>query len=198
MLIAMPQPNWPRRLKPLIFILCLLPLGGLIARAVLHQLGANPIEEIIHTTGLWALRMLLITLTITPLRRLSGWHGLLQWRRMLGLYAFFYASLHLASYAVLDQYFDWPAILEDIAKRPYIMAGMFAYSLLIPLAITSNNTLIRRMGGEAWRKLHSLVYPLSAAAILHYAWLVKADWRDPAIYGAILLGLLLARWQVKK
>ena len=178
--------------KPVLFILCLLPLTILIVNAVSNRLGANPIEAITHFTGIWALRFLLITLAITPLRRLTRINQLISYRRMLGLFAFFYVCLHFLTYVVLDHFFDWHAIGQDIIKRPYITVGFLAFVLLIPLAVTSTNNMVRRLGSK-WRQLHHLIYPVGILAILHFLWLVKADLLEPAIYGLILLGLLILR-----
>ena len=187
------------RLKAALFLLCLMPLLWLAYSAFSHTLGANPIEAITRTLGDWALRFLLIVLAVTPLRRLPGLGALARLRRMLGLYAFFYALLHLLGYVVLDQFFDWAAIGADILKRPYITIGMAAFALLVPLAATSTDRMIRRLGGHRWRQLHRLVYLAAALGVVHYYLLVKADTREPIIYGvtlALLLGLRLPwrRW----
>lgn len=176
-------------LKALVFVASLMPLAVLVAGALGNSLGANPIETIIRTLGDWALRFLLITLTITPLRGLTGWRALVQLRRMLGLYAFFYLCLHLSAYLVLDQFFAWGAILEDIIKRPYITIGMLGFALLLPLALTSNQMSMRRLGSN-WKRLHRLIYPAAIGAVLHFTMMVKADLREPLIY-ALLLALLL-------
>jgi sulfoxide reductase heme-binding subunit YedZ len=178
--------------KAALFLLCLVPLAVLAARAGLGQLGANPIEAINRALGDWALRFLLISLAVTPLRQL-GWRGAARLRRMLGLYAFFYAAAHVTSYVVLDNFFDWPAIAADILKRRYITVGMLALMLLLPLAATSTDAMIRRLGGRRWRRLHRLVYAAAMLAVLHYAWMVKADLREPILYGALLAVLLLWR-----
>jgi methionine sulfoxide reductase heme-binding subunit len=185
--------------KRILFVLCLLPLAYYAQGAWQDSLGANPIEAVTRGLGDWALRLLLITLAVTPLRRWTGWTWLVKLRRMLGLFVFFYACLHLTTYLWLDQFFDWPAIGTDILKRPFIAAGMITFALLIPLAVTSSNAMIRRLGGQRWRSLHRLIYPLAMIAVLHYTWMVKVDVRQPALYGvllAILLGLRLWwRWQ---
>jgi len=182
----------PALIKSLVFIACLLPLVFGIQAGFTDQLGANPIEEITHRTGDWTLRLLLITLAVTPLRRMSGWSWPLRVRRMLGLFTFFYACLHLLTYFVLDQFFDWDEILKDIIKRPYITIGFSAFVLLVPLAITSTNAMMRRLG-KRWGQLHQLVYVIAVFGILHYLWLVKADYLLPLIHAAILLALLLMR-----
>lgn len=189
----MPGPASARQLatlKRLLFILCLVPLARLAWGAWDDALGANPIEFIQRSLGSWTLNFLLITLTVSPLRRLSGWHWLLRLRRMLGLYAFCYAALHLVSYLWLDQFFDWRAIAKDILKRPFITVGMSAFLLLLPLAATSSNAMIRRLGGRRWQQLHRSVYLIAVLGVVHYWWLVKRDVTLPALYAA-LLGLLL-------
>jgi len=179
-----------RLLKALIFCAALIPLGKLIVAGIQGGLGANPIEKITHTTGWWTLTFLLITLSVTPLRKLTGWSWPIRLRRMLGLYAFFYGSLHFSTYLVLDQFFDWRAIVKDIAKRPYITVGFPAYVLMIPLAITSTNAMMRRLGGQRWRALHRLVYVTATGGVVHFWWLVKKDIREPALF-AVLLSILL-------
>lgn len=178
-----------RMLKPVIFIACALPLVFLVVDAFTGELGANPVETITHATGDWTLRLLLITLSMTPLRGIAGWSWPLRLRRMLGLYSFFYALLHLLTYLWLDQFFDVQAILHDIVKRPFITVGMAAFLMLIPLAMTSTNAMMRRLGRH-WKRLHRLVYLVAIGGVLHYLWLVKADVRDPLIYGALLALLL--------
>jgi sulfoxide reductase heme-binding subunit YedZ len=172
--------------KPGLFIISLLPLAEL----GWLELGANPVETVTHHTGQWALRFLLLTLAVTPLRRLSGWNWLLRFRRMLGLFAFFYALLHFCTYLVFDQFFDLAAIAEDVVKRPYITVGFLAFLLLIPLAATSTHAMIRRLGARRWQRLHRLVYAIGILVIVHYLWLVKADSTRPLGYAAILSVLL--------
>lgn len=152
-------------------------------------LGADPIAEIEHRTGLWALRMLLITLALTPLRQLTGQTTVIRFRRMLGLYALFYATLHLSAYLMLDLRGYWTQIFEEIAKRPYITVGFLAWLLLLPLAITSTQGWMRRLKRN-WGRLHRLIYPIGILAVLHFWWLVKSDIREPAMYAAILAALL--------
>ncbi|MGB1111256.1 MAG: sulfite oxidase heme-binding subunit YedZ [Gammaproteobacteria bacterium] len=176
--------------KPVLFVLALIPLGLLILDALTGRLSANPIEDITHSTGDWAIRFLLITLAVTPLRKLTGWSWPGPLRRMLGLFAFFYALLHFLTWLVLDQFFDWNTIVEDIIERPYITVGFLAFVMLIPLAITSTNGMVKRLGGKRWKALHKLVYPIGMLAVLHYLWLVKADWSEPVVYGVILAALL--------
>jgi len=179
--------------KLALFVLCLLPLGWYLNGLWQDQLGANPIEAITRASGEWTLRLLLATLAITPLRRLTGWHWLIRLRRMLGLFVFFYASLHLATYVWLDQFFDWTAIAKDILKRPFITVGFAAFVLLVPLAATSANFAIRRLGGRRWQALHRSVYAIGVLGVLHFWWLVKRDVTEPLIYALILAVLLGAR-----
>ena len=178
--------------KPIVFLLCLVPLGALIWDGFQGALGANPIEKVTHITGQWTLRFLLLTLFVTPARKILGWHYLLRLRRMLGLYTFFYACLHLLTYLVLDQFFDVNEIIKDILKRPYITVGFSAFVLLIPLAITSTNSMMKRLG-RRWKSLHQLVYVIAVLAILHFLWLVKADNLEPLIYAFVLILLFAAR-----
>jgi sulfoxide reductase heme-binding subunit YedZ len=182
------------QIKPLVFILLLLPLLWLGYEAWSNALGANPIEAITRTLGDWALRLLLLTLTVTPLRKMTGWRWPMRLRRILGLYAFFYALLHLSSYIVLDQFFFWPAIWGDIIKRPFITIGMVSFLLLIPLALTSTNNWMRRLGRN-WQRLHKLIYPIAIGAVTHYLLLTKVVTLEPLLYAAILGVLLLARIQ---
>jgi sulfoxide reductase heme-binding subunit YedZ len=187
-----------RYLKPAVFVACLLPLALILWDAFNDGLGANPIEAITHRTGDWTLRLLLVTLAVTPARRLLGWGWLMRVRRMLGLYAFFYACLHFLTYLVLDQFFDWGEIAKDIIKRPYITVGFSAFILLIPLAVTSTNAMMRRLG-KRWVQLHKLVYVIAVGGVLHYLWLVKADTLHPLTYAAILVLLLAARaWHQRR
>lgn len=186
-------------IKPAVFLLCLLPLALLGYGFWQDALGANPIETIIRRNGDWALRFLLITLAISPLRQITGQRWLLRLRRMLGLYAFFYALMHLLSYIVLDQFFDWPEIWKDIVKRPYITIGMTSFALLIPLAITSIDRIVEWMTKERWNRLHRLVYLCALLGVVHYYMLVKADVREPLIYGAVLALLFGYRfWQRRR
>ncbi len=175
------------RIKALILVLSLLPLFKLGVLGYLDQLGANPIEKLTRSTGYWTLTLLMLGLSLTPIRLLLGWLWAIRVRRMLGLFAFFYASLHFLCYLVLDQFFDWAAIAEDILKRPYITVGFPAFLMLIPLAITSTNNMIRRLGGQRWRNLHKLVYLIAVGGVIHYWWLVKKDLTNPITFAAILL-----------
>jgi sulfoxide reductase heme-binding subunit YedZ len=178
--------------KPALFLLCLFPLGRLVFLALQDGLGANPIEFITRSTGTWTLVGLLITLGVTPLRRITGRNDLIKYRRMLGLFAFFYASLHLTTYVWLDQFFDPDGIVKDIIKRPFITVGFAAFVLLVPLAVTSTNKMIRRLG-KRWQQLHRTVYAIACLGVLHYLWLVKKDITQPLIYGLVLFMLLSAR-----
>lgn len=183
--------------KPIAFLICLVPLVALIWDGFHGALGANPIEKITHITGQWALRFLLLTLFVTPARKLLGWQFLLRLRRMLGLYTFFYACLHFLTYLVLDQFFDFDEIAKDILKRPYITVGFTAFVLLIPLAVTSTNNMMKRLG-RRWKSLHQLVYVVAVLAILHFLWLVKADNLEPLVYAFILVSLFIARIWIQR
>jgi sulfoxide reductase heme-binding subunit YedZ len=178
----------------LVFALSLTPCLWLLVRTLTDDLGVNPVETVTRETGLWGLRFLLATLAITPLRRLTGWNWLMRLRRMLGLYAFFYACLHMLTWLVLDHFFDWMEIGRDILKRSYITLGFAAFVLLIPLAATSTNGMMRRLGGRGWKRLHGTVYLIGVLAVMHFLWLVKADISDPAAYGAALALLLGLRF----
>jgi len=182
-----------RYLKPVMFLACLAPLATLAWRGFHSGLGANPIEFITHSTGDWTLIFLLVTLSITPLRKLTQQYWLVNFRRMLGLYAFFYGTLHLMTYVWLDKFFDVHEMLKDIAKRRFITAGMTAFVLMIPLAVTSTKWAIRKLGGRRWQLLHRLIYFSAAAGVIHYIWLVKADLKKPLEYAAILAVLIAYR-----
>ena len=187
-------------LKALLFLLCLIPLAKLaleIFEVGGMSLGVNPIEELIHRLGIWGLNFLLITLAVTPLRRLTGKGWLLRFRRMFGLFAFFYVLLHFLTYAGLDQRFDPPVIVEDIVERPFITIGFTAFLLLIPLALTSTNAMIRRLG-RRWQKLHRLVYLIAILGVVHFYWQVKLDTLEALIYAAILAVLLGSRLKGRK
>jgi sulfoxide reductase heme-binding subunit YedZ len=179
-------------LKFLLFFACLGPLARLAWKAFHDGLGANPIEVITHSTGTWTLVFLLVTLSITPLRKLSGALWLIRFRRLLGLFAFFYGVLHFTTYIWLDKFFDLHEMMKDVYKRPFITVGFTAFVLLIPLALTSTQSMIRRLG-RRWQILHRLIYVTAALGVVHYLWLVKADRRVPEIYGAILAVLLAYR-----
>ncbi len=183
-------------LKPAVFILLLLPVLFLAWGVSQDTLGANPVEAVIRDLGDWGLRMLLLTLLVSPLRRLFNMPRLLRFRRMLGLFAFFYVFLHLLGYLWLDQGFDWQEIWLDVVERPFITVGMLAFVLLIPLAFTSTKGMIRRLG-KNWKRLHRLVYPIAILAVVHFFWMVKLDITEPVIY-AFLLFLLLAERLYRK
>ena len=189
----------PRRIalvKSGVFAAALVPLAALVFNGATGGLGANPVEAITHTTGEWTLRLLLATLAITPLRHLTGRAWLIRLRRMVGLFAFFYLVLHFATYAVLDASLDLAYVIEDVADRLYITVGFAAFVMLVPLAATSTNAMVRRLGPLRWRRLHRLVYAAGVCGVLHYLWLVKADLREPLIYAGILTALLAARLPV--
>jgi sulfoxide reductase heme-binding subunit YedZ len=193
-----------RYAKPVVFVLCLLPAAWLaagifalasgdVASAAARALGANPVEKAQDTLGIWGLRLLLATLAVTPLRVLGGWSRLQLFRRMLGLFAFFYIALHFLWYLFVDQASDWGQLLHDVAKRPYITAGFTAFLLLVPLAATSTQRAMRRLG-RRWQKLHRLVYVAAVLGCVHFWWQVKADIREPALYAALLA--LLLGWRL--
>jgi len=181
-----------RNPKIWIFGICLLPLLRLIVLGGSGGLGANPIEFITHSTGTWILVGLMVTLSVTPLRRLTGRAELIRYRRMLGLFTFFYACLHFITYVWLDQFFDPAAIAKDIIKRPFITVGFSAFVLLVPLAATSTHAMMRRLGRH-WQSLHRLIYLVAILGVIHYGWLVKKDLTQPLIYGAVLALLLAMR-----
>jgi methionine sulfoxide reductase heme-binding subunit len=183
----------------LLFTACLAPFVWMVFRALTGRLSANPIEDITLTTGIWALRFLLISLAVTPVRRITGWNRVIQFRRMFGLFAFFYASVHLLIYVVLDQGLAFEFILPDIVKRPYITAGMVAFVAMIPLAVTSTRGWIRRLGRK-WQLLHRLVYVSGIAACLHFLWKVKVMIGEPVYYALILAALLAFRmlWKLRQ
>lgn len=190
-----------RWLKVFVFLSCLLPLARLAWKALHDGLGANPIQVITFSTGTWTLVFLLTTLGITPLRRLTRQLWLIQFRRMIGLFAFFYACLHFTTYIWLDKFFDLHEMLKDVAKRPFITAGFTAFVLLIPLAVTSTRKMIVRLGGKRWQLLHRLIYISALAGVVHYIWLVKKDERVPTIFACVLGVLLLHRviaWAVQR
>jgi methionine sulfoxide reductase heme-binding subunit len=180
--------------KLVVFLACLAPLGFLAARTYNGRLGANPVEFLQHFTGDWTLRFLLITLAVTPLRKILNLPDLIRYRRMLGLFAFTYVCLHFFTYIGPDQSFDLAAMWKDVAKRPFVTVGFSGFVLLIPLAITSTKGWIRRLGGKNWQALHRLIYITSLCGVVHYYWLVKSDHRLPLLYGVILALLLLYRF----
>jgi sulfoxide reductase heme-binding subunit YedZ len=184
-------------LKPALFLVCLLPLAYLAWRWLTDRLGADPIREMQIETGLWALRFLASTLAITPVRWLTGWNGLVKYRRMLGLFTFFYASVHLSWWVGVDWFFDFPAMWEEIVKHKYILVGMSTFLLMTPLAITSTKGWVRRLGGQRWAKLHRLVYVCAVGGTVHYLWAVKKDTFFPLVYVALfalLLGYRVYAW----
>jgi len=179
--------------KVVIFLFCLVPFFSLVDRALHNRLGANPVEFLQHATGDWILRFLVFTLAITPLRKLLNLPDLIRFRRMLGLFAFFYACLHFLTYLGPDQSFNLSAMWKDVAKRPFITVGFLGFVLLIPLALTSTTGWIRRLGGKRWQMLHRAIYISAIAGVVHYYWLVKSDVRKPLFYGALVAILLLWR-----
>jgi sulfoxide reductase heme-binding subunit YedZ len=182
--------------KVFTFLLCLIPFVRLVWRAYNQQLGANPIEFVTHATGDWTIRFLLITLAVTPARRLLQLPDLIRFRRMFGLFAFFYGSLHLITYVWFDKFFDTADMMKDVVKRPFITAGFTAFLLMTPLAITSTRGWVRRLGGRRWQLLHRLIYFSATAGVIHYYWLVKSDVRLPLLYGGILVLLLGYRFAI--
>lgn len=180
-------------IKGLVFVACLGPVAWLTYGAFMDALGANPIAEITNETGVWTLRFLAITLLITPLRKLTKWNVFIRYRRMLGLFAFFYGCLHFLTYVWLDQFFALGDIVKDVMKRPFITVGFTAFALMIPLALTSTAGWIRRLGGRRWDLLHRLIYVSAVLGVIHYLWLVKADTIRPIRYGVVIGVLLVAR-----
>ena len=195
----------PRRLaaiKTVVFLLCLLPFAHLVWGGFTDGLGANPLEFITWHTGDWTLYFLCMTLAVTPLRRLSNWNWLLRLRRMLGLFTFFYASLHFLTFLWFDHFFDVREMLKDVLKRPFILVGFTAFVLLIPLAATSSNRMVKRLGAKRWQWLHRLIYVIAPLAILHFWWMKagKHNFEQPIIFGSVVAVLLLLRliWALKK
>ena len=177
----------------LIFAASLVPLLLVVADALRGRLGANPIEAILNRFGYWTLVFVLLALVPTPLQRLSGWTWIAPHRRMIGLFAFFYACLHVATYVGIDQFFDWRAIVADVVKRKFITIGMLAFALLVPLALTSTDGSVRRLGYARWKRLHRLVYAAALCGVVHFTWRVKADLREPLLFAAALAVLLAVR-----
>jgi sulfoxide reductase heme-binding subunit YedZ len=182
-----------RVIKPVVFLACLLPFGWLVLGAFTDGLGVNPVEMITNTTGIWTLRFIALSLAVTPLRWLTKWNPLVLLRRMLGLFAFFYGTLHFMTYFILDRSLEFSGLWEDVLKRPYITVGFTAFLLLIPLALTSTQGWIRRLGGRRWNLLHRLVYISAMLGVLHYWWKVKVDVSSPALYALIVAVLLGGR-----
>jgi sulfoxide reductase heme-binding subunit YedZ len=195
----MTQSQWVRRvLKPVAFVLCLLPAALAVWDGFTGGLGANPIEEITHRTGITTLTLLMVTLAVTPARVLLDVPALVLLRRMLGLFAFFYVASHFSIY-LFDQFFSLEFILEDILERPYVTVGFTSFVLLIPLAVTSTNGWVKRLGGKRWQLLHRLVYVAAAGGVLHFLWKVKAEEQRPVVYGLVLVGLLGFRlWTIRR
>jgi sulfoxide reductase heme-binding subunit YedZ len=190
-----------RWLKPPVFLLCLVPLTHLVWMAFHQELGANPIQYIEHSTGTWALAGLCVTLAVTPLRKILNQNWLIRFRRMFGLFAFFYACLHLTTFIWLDEQFDYHAMIADIYKRPFITAGFTAFVLLVPLALTSTSGMIRRLGGRRWNMLHRLIYISIVAGVIHYYWLVKSDETVPLRFAgvaAVLLGYRILHYALEQ
>lgn len=182
----------------LIFVNALIPLAFLAFDGWQGKLGANPIEFFLRTTGVMTLIFLLITLLVTPLRKLFGWNGLIKFRRMLGLFAFFYGCLHLITYSIFDKSLDLPAIVADVVQRPFIAIGMTAFLILIPLAITSTNGMVKRLGGKNWARLHRLTYVAAILGVIHFWMIVKSDIFYPAVFGSVLAALLGYRFYLKR
>ena len=183
--------QWMKRvIKPVVFVAALSPLGVLVYNFMTNNLSANPLDDITDTTGTWTLRFLMITLAITPLTKVTGYGIISQLRRMLGLYAFFYSAMHFMTYLWFDKFFEWEEILVDVPKRPFITVGFTSLVLMIPLAVTSWDRMVKWMGGKRWKRLHRLIYVVATGGVIHYLWLVKADIQRPVIY-AIILTLLL-------
>lgn len=181
-----------RSAKTLVFCLCLVPALVLVWDSVTGGLSVNPIEDITHRTGDWALRFLLLTLAVTPFRWLSGWNEVIRYRRMLGLFTFWYASLHFSTYIVFDHFFDIRSIADDVIERKYVTAGFLGFVLMLPLAVTSTQGWIRRLG-KRWSVLHRLIYVAAVAGVVHFLWLVKLETSEPLVYAAVLSGLFLVR-----
>ena len=190
-----PSPRQFTAIKSLLFIVALLPFVRLVVFTIADRLGANPVEFITRNTGDWTLYFLCLTLAVTPLRRLSKWNWLLKLRRMFGLFAFFYVSLHFLTFLWFDHFFDLEAMFKDVVKRPFITVGFSAFVLMIPLALTSTNAMIKRLGGKRWQWLHRLIYIIAPLGILHYWWMKagKNDFSQPTIFGLIVAALLLMR-----
>jgi sulfoxide reductase heme-binding subunit YedZ len=198
MALSIPK-HWIAPLKALVFILSLLPFARIVYVIAWdpESLGANPAESILHMTGDWVIYFLLITLSVTPIRKLTGWNDIIKFRRMLGLYAFFYACVHFLSYIGFDRGFDLSDVAKEIVKRPYILVGFAAFVLLVPLAVTSTRGWVLRLGGARWTALHKAVYAIAVLGIVHYWWLVKKDITWPLVF-ALVLAVLLAYRGLKR
>lgn len=194
-LLTRAEPLVRRVIRPALWVAVVVPLAALVVEGVAGELGANPIEAVEHETGEWTIRFLLASLAVTPLMRLTGWGWLIPQRKFLGLAAFWWGMVHFAAYVGLDYFFDWAAIVEDIAEHLWVLAGMTALLCMVPLAVTSTRGAVRRLGGARWRRLHRLAYVAGVAACLHYFWAVKKDVVEPLLAAALLAGLLaLRRW----
>lgn len=196
--VRQPSARVVERARALVVVAASLPLVALAVEAASTGLGANPIERFTRETGEWTLYLLLATLSVTPLRRLTGMHWLLRLRRRLGLSAFAYGCLHFATWLWLDQWFDLAAIVADIVKRPYVTAGFAAFALMLPLAATSTDAMVRRLGAARWQRLHRLAWASGVLGVLHYLWLVKVDLRPPLACAAVLAVLLAARLLLRR
>lgn len=190
-----PTPKQFKLIKAVLFVAALLPFLRLVVFTIIDQLGANPVEFITRNTGDWTLYFLCIVLAVTPLRRLSNWNWLIKLRRMLGLYAFFYAALHFTTFLWFDHFFDVQEMWKDVVKRPFITVGFIAFVLLIPLAVTSTNGMIKRLGGKRWQWLHRVIYVIAPLGILHFWWMkaAKHDFAQPLLFGIVVAALLLLR-----
>lgn len=197
-LLARAEAPVRRLIRPALWLLVTVPAVVLVARLLLDQLGAEPIEALEHASGEWALRLLAASLAVTPLMRLTSWGWLVAQRRFLGLATFFWALGHLSVYIVLDQFFDWPEIVKDVLKHLYITVGMLAFLLMIPLALTSSKWSIRKLGGKRWNQLHRLVYVSAVAGCVHFLWAVKKDLEEPMLYAAVFVVLFALRVILRK
>ena len=186
------------RVKTALFLLALAPFARLLVGAFTNELGTNPIELITRSTGTWTLVFLCITLAVTPARKFSGWHWLAQTRRMFGLFAFFYAACHFTTFIWFDHFFDFEEIWNDVLKRPFVTIGFSAFVLLVPLAVTSTNGMVKRLGAARWQALHRSVYLIAVLGVVHYWWLVKRDLTQPIIYAAVVAVLLVARLVIQR
>ncbi len=193
LMVSGPETTVRHLLRPALWLLVVLPAPLLVAQFLLGGLGADPIDRLQRGSGLWALRFLIASLAVTPVMRITGWGWLLVQRRFLGLAAFFWAMAHLSVYVVLDWFFDWHEMWKDVSEHRYVTLGMLAFVLMLPLALTSTKSAVRRMGGPRWIRLHSLVYVSVIAACLHFTWAVKKDIAEPMLYGTVTVGLLALR-----
>lgn len=196
--LARVEPSARRFLRPILWLVVILPLVWIVARLFLDMLGANPVEALEHETGEWTLRLLAATLAVTPLIRITNWGWLIKERRFLGLAAFTYASVHLLVYIGIDQFFNVNDIVEDVLEHLYVTVGMLAFLLLLPLAITSTKGWIKRLGGKRWNLLHRLIYVASVAGCIHYLWAVKKDIEEPLMYSAVFAGLFVLRFLLRR